>query len=171
MRQTAFATSTTKVGNLPRRQSASSLDTHMTTGIKRSSSFDTDMDDDEIKRSSEPERSSSNRKPRSSRQRGTKQQRKLQPRDVSPEPPKRLVMCGADGIVFSDEVKESIQDVRVSVRQVVNVLQLKRKFGREEKDAVRETLRDMKYTMEEKVRGAFVCTSSPRRESKVKFNL
>ena len=169
MRQVAFATSTTKVSNLPRRHSASSLDTHMTTGIKRSSSFDTHMDDDDTKRSSEPERSS--RKPRSSRQRGTKQQRKLQPRDVSPEPPKRLVMCGAEGIILSDEVKESIQDVRVSVRQVVNVLQLKRKFGQEEKDAVRETLRDMKYTMEEKVRGAFVCTSSPRRESKVKFNL
>ena len=160
MRQVAFATSTTKVSNLPRRHSASSLDTHMTTGIKRSSSFDTDMDDYDTKRSSEPERSSS-RKPRSSRQRGTKQQRKLQPRDVSPEPPKRLLMCGAEGIVT--EVKGSIQDVRVSVRQVVNVLQLKRKFGREELDAVGETLRDMHH---------FVCTSSPRRrESKVKFNL
>ena len=159
MRQVAFATSTTKVSNLPRRHSASSLDTHMTTGIKRSSSFDTHMDDDDTKRSSEPERSS--RKPRSSRQPGTKQQRKLQPRDVSPEPPKRLLMCGADGIVT--EVKGSIQDLRVSVRQVVNVLQLKRKFGREELDAVGETLRDMHHS---------VCTSSPRRrESKVKFNL
>ena len=159
MRQVAFATSTTKVSNLPRRHSASSLDTHMTTGIKRSSSFDTDMDDYDTKRSSEPERSSS-RKPRSSRQRGTKQQRKL---DISPEPPKRLFMCGAEGIILSDEVKESIQDVRVSVRQVVNVLQLKRKFGREELDAVGETLRYMHH---------FVCTSSPRRrESKVKFNL
>lgn len=159
MRQVAFATSTTKVSNLPRRHSASSLDTHMTTGIKRSSSFDTHMDDDDTKRSSEPERSS--RKPRSSRQPGTKQQRKLQPRDVSPEPPKRLFMCGAEGIVT--EVKGSIQDLRVSVRQVVNVLQLKRKFGREELDAVGETLRDMHHS---------VCTSSPRRrESKVKFNL
>ena len=159
MRQVAFATSTTKVSNLPRRHSASSLDTHMTTGIKRSSSFDTHMDDDDTKRSSEPERSS--RKPRSSRQPGTKQQRKLQPRDVSPEPPKRLLMCGAEGIVT--EVKGSIQDLRVSVRQVVNVLQLKRKFGREELDAVGETLRDMHHS---------VCTSSPRRrESKVKFNL
>ena len=156
MRQAAVTTST-KVCNLPRRHSASSLDTHITTtGIKRTSSFDTQVDDDGIKRSSELERSS--RKSRSSRQRGTKQQRKLHPRDVSPEPPKRRVMmCGTEGIVF--EVKESIQDVRVSVRQVVNVLQLKRKFGREEMDAVRETLRDMKDTMGEKVGDVFVCTS------------
>ncbi|KAL7523695.1 hypothetical protein ACHAXR_000292 [Thalassiosira sp. AJA248-18] len=70
-------------------------------------------------------------------------------RDISPEP-KRLVMCGA--VSVKDEWKGTIQDVNETVRQIFSV----RGFGPDEKDAVRDVVKDASYFMKKKVRAALL---------------
>lgn len=99
-----------------------------------------------------PENSSTEGRSRSeSRDRGRRQR---QGQDESPEP-RRLVMCGVN-----DELKGSIQDVNDTMRQIFSTV---RKFGPNEKDAVRETFKDAQYFMKEKVRSALVRKNNNRR--------
>ena len=103
--------------------------------------------------------SSSSSSPSSSEQRKRKVRRRSS-RDISPDPHKRLVMCGA--VDISRELTGSIQDVRVSVRQIVSSV---RNFGPEEKEYVFDTLKDMGRDMRRKVRAAtanaYACAEQP----------
>ena len=65
-----------------------------------------------------------------------------------------LFMCGA--IDENNELRESIQDVNATVRQIFTTV---RSFGPEEKDAVRETVREASHFMREKVRSALLRNS------------
>ena len=113
---------------------------------------------------------SSSSSPSSSERRKRKVRRRSS-RDISPDPQKRLVMCGA--VDISRELTGSIQDVRVSVRQIVSSV---RNFGPEEKEYVFDTLKDMGRDMRRKVRAAtanaYACAEqpTPQRESKVNFS-
>ena len=60
-------------------------------------------------------------------------------RDASPPRPRRLVACGAGGLDVTDELKGSLQDVGDTVRQIFGTV---RRFGPDEKDALREAFRD-----------------------------
>jgi len=65
--------------------------------------------------------------------------------------PRGLVMCGAVGV--NDELKGSIQDVNDTLSQIFATV---RRFGPDEKNAVRETFKDARYYMKEKVRAALL---------------
>ena len=65
---------------------------------------------------------------------------------------KRLVMCGAS-LEVKDEWKESMQDVNDTLRQIMSTV---RHFGADEKDAVRDTIKDASYFIGSKVRSALL---------------
>ena len=104
-------------------------------------------------------------------------------RDESPEPlrPRRLGMCGA--IDVDDEIKESIQDVNATVKQILSVRpfgpgkhrrksqlcvlflrfifhtlysQILISYTTDERDAVRETFKDFKTSFRKKVHSALL---------------
>ena len=60
-------------------------------------------------------------------------------------------MCGAVNV--KDELKGSFQDVNETVRQIFTTV---RRFGPDEKHALRETFRDAQYFMRKKVRSALL---------------
>ena len=78
-------------------------------------------------------------------------------RDESPEPnggssaSRRLFMCGA--VDVTTEIKGSFQDVNDTVRQIITAV---RKFGPDEKDAVKDTLKDAQSYMKQKVLAAIL---------------
>jgi len=73
-------------------------------------------------------------------------------RDESPAPRRRnTLMCGAVGYGINDDLKGSFQDVNETLSQIFTTV---KRFGPEEKDAVRETFRDAGYYMKEKMRAA-----------------
>ena len=158
--------------NLDRDQSMSSAMTNKRSGggsddNKRSRKERSGKSSDKKEQSSS---SSSSSSPSSSERRKRKVRRRSS-RDISPDPQKRLVMCGA--VDISRELTGSIQDVRVSVRQIVSSV---RNFGPEEKEYVFDTLKDMGRDMRRKVRAAtanaYACAEqpTPQHESKVTFS-
>ena len=64
----------------------------------------------------------------------------------------KLIMCGA--IDVSEEMRGSIQDANASLRQIFSTV---RRFGPEEKEAVKETVRDAKNTLTKTIRSAVSC--------------
>jgi len=78
-------------------------------------------------------------------------------RDESPESTsntsRRLFMCGA--VDVTTEIKGSFQDVSDTVRQILTV----RKFGPDERDAVKDTLKDAQSFMKQKVLNGILAKS------------
>ncbi|KAL3763829.1 hypothetical protein ACHAW5_007783 [Stephanodiscus triporus] len=62
-----------------------------------------------------------------------------------------LVMCGS--VVFNDEIRASMRDVKDSVRQIITTV---RRFGPDEREAVRDTLLDARNSVSEKVRATLL---------------
>lgn len=62
----------------------------------------------------------------------------------------RLALCGSE---LPEEIRESLQDVNATMRQIVSL-----RFGPEEKEAVRETFKDAKKYTIAKVRSALTRT-------------
>lgn len=64
----------------------------------------------------------------------------------------RLFMCGAMDV--TEEMRGSMKDANESIRQIISSV---RKFGPEEKDAVRETVRDAREALRRTLRSAVAC--------------
>jgi len=64
----------------------------------------------------------------------------------------RLFMCGAMDV--TEEMRGSMKDANESIRQIISSV---RKFGPEEKDAVRETVKDAKEALRRTLRSAVSC--------------
>jgi len=151
------------LGDVPAVSSSSDVDDNMSTYMESEATYDHSeataatavtghVSTSSTKAHVTPENSSTEGRSRSeNRDRGRRERRG---QDESPEP-RRLVMCGVN-----DELKGSIQDVNDTMRQIFTTV---RKFGPNEKDAVRETFKDAQYFMKEKVRSALVRKNNNRR--------
>lgn len=71
-------------------------------------------------------------------------------RETSPDS-RRLALGGS--VVFNDEIRASMRDVTDSVRQIISTV---RRFGPDEREAVRDTLLDARNSVSEKVRATLL---------------
>jgi len=83
----------------------------------------------------------------SGRARQRRYRRKTATRQPSPDT-RRLVMCGIVWPNLNDEIRASMRDVADSIRQIFTTV---KRFGPDEKEAVRETLLDAQYFIMEKI--------------------
>jgi hypothetical protein len=73
-------------------------------------------------------------------------------RRTSPES-QRLVMCGAVGLSLDDETRWFMRDVTDSFKQIVSTV---RRFGPEDREAVRATLLEARHSVSEKVKASLL---------------
>ena len=73
-------------------------------------------------------------------------------RRTSPDS-RKLVMCGVVGLSLDDETRWFLRDIKDSVKQIVSTV---RRFGPEERNAVRETLLEAGNSVSNKVRATLL---------------
>ncbi len=123
-----------------------------------SDSSDDDDDDSSYRGKSDNRRRSHSRKLdkyRHDRDRHTRREKsrsKSRSKSKSRSSQSKLFMCGAMDV--TEEMRGSMKDANASIRQIISTV---RKFGPEEKDAVRDTVRDAREVLRRTLRSAVSC--------------